>query len=149
VEGWLLAIAVTGAQISDRAGAKVLVIRLLNVFTTLQIMWADSGYDGKPLASWIQRFAGITLQVIKRSDLPGFQVVSRRWVVERTFGWLLRYRRLARDYERRIEHHEAMVYWATIMIMTRRLARYQSGAPPHGRWGAERAASPPQDPQAA
>jgi transposase len=52
VEGWLLAIVVTGAQISDRAGAKVLVIRLLNVFTTLQIMWADSGYDGKPLASW-------------------------------------------------------------------------------------------------
>jgi transposase len=50
-------------------------------------------------------------------------VVSRRWVVERTFGWLLRYRRLVRDYERRIEHHEAMVYWATVMIMTRRLAR--------------------------
>src|ERR1022692_1412339 len=112
VEGWLLSIVVTGAQISDRAGARLLVMRLLNVFTTLQIMWADSGYDGKPLASWIERFAAITLQIIKRSDLPGFQVVSRRWVVERTFGWLLRYRRLVRDYERRIEHHEAMVYWA-------------------------------------
>ncbi len=123
VEGWLLGIVVTGAQISDRAGARLLVMRLLNVFTTLQIMWADSGYDGKPLASWIERFAAITLQIIKRSDLPGFQVVSRRWVVERTFGWLLRYRRLVRDYERRIEHHEAMVYWATVMIMTRRLAR--------------------------
>jgi transposase len=138
VEGWLLGIVVTGAQVSDRAGAKLLVMRLLGVFTTLQVMWADSGYDGRPLATWIQRFAAITVQIIKRSDLPGFQVVSRRWVVERTFGWLLRYRRLARDYERRTEHHEAMVYWATIMIMTRRLARYQAGAPPTGRWGSER-----------
>ena len=138
VEGWLLSIVVTGAQVSDRAGAKLLVIRLLNVFTTLQIMWADSGYDGKPLAAWVKQVAGITLQIIKRSDLPGFQVVSRRWVVERTFGWLLRYRRLARDYERRIEHHEAMVYWATVMIMTRRLARYETGAPPIRRWGGER-----------
>ncbi|MEP7025010.1 MAG: IS5 family transposase [Actinomycetota bacterium] len=145
VEGWLLAIVVTGAQISDRAGARLLVMRLLNAFTTLQIMWAGSGYDGKPLASWIQRFAGISLQIIKRSDLPGFQVVSRRWVVERTFGWLLRYRRLARDYERRAEHHEAMVYWATVMIMTRRLARYETGAPPIRRWGGERR----QDQQAA
>ena len=80
------------------------------------------------------------MQIIKRSDQPGFQEVSRRWVVERTFGWLLRYRRLVRDYERRIEHHEAMVYWATTMIMTRRLARYHSGNPPHRRWGPERAA---------
>jgi transposase len=138
VEGWLLGIVVTGAQISDRAGAKLLVMRLLDVFATLQVMWADSGYDGRPLASWIQRFAAITVQIIKRSDLPGFQVVSRRWVVERTFGWLLRYRRLVRDYERRTEHHEAMVYWATVMIMTRRLARYQAGAPPISRWGGER-----------
>jgi transposase len=150
VEGWLLAIVVTGAQVSDRAGAKLLVIRLLNVFTALQVMWADSGYDGKPLATWIWRCAAISLQIIKRSDLPGFQVVSRRWVVERTFGWLLRYRRLARDYERRTAHHEAMVYWATVMIMTRRLARYQTGAPPITRWGGERGTpSPRQDQQAA
>jgi transposase len=143
-------LAAPGAQVSDRAGAKLLVMRLLNAFTTLQIMWADSGYDGKPLATWIQRFAGISLQIIKRSDLPGFQVVSRRWVVERTFGWLLRYRRLARDHERRIEHHEAMVYWATIMIMTRRLTRYETGASPIGRWGGDRGTPPTgQDQQAA
>jgi transposase len=150
VEGWLLGVVVTGAQISDRAGAKILVMRLLNVFTTLQIMWAGSGYDGKPLASWIQRFAAITVQIIKRSDLPGFQVVSRRWVVERTFGWLLRYRRLVRDYERRIEHHEAMVYWATVMIMTRRLARYETRTPAARRWGGDRGSPlPGQDRQAA
>jgi len=150
VEGWLLAIVVTGAQVSDRAGAKLLVMRLLTAFSTLQIMWADSGYDGQPLASWIQRFAAITVQIIKRSDQPGFQVVSRRWVVERTFGWLLRYRRLVRDYERRVEHHEAIVYWATVMIMIRRLARYETGAPPIGRWGGERGTPlPGQDQQAA
>jgi transposase len=150
VEGWLLAIVVTGAQVSDRAGARLLVTRLLSMFTTLKIMWADSGYDGKPLATWIQQAAGITLQIIKRSDLPGFQVVSRRWVVERTFGWLMRYRRLVRDYERRIDHHEAMVYWATVMIMTRRLARYETGTPPIPRWGGERDTPPPrQDQQAA
>src|ERR1017187_7244102 len=79
-EGWLLSIVVTGAQISDRAGAKLLVVRLLEVFTTLKIMWADSGYDGKPLATRVRQAAGITLQIIKRSDLPGFQVVSRRRV---------------------------------------------------------------------
>src|SRR6266511_1342619 len=66
------------------------------------------------------------------------QIVRRRWVVERTFGWLMRYRRLARDYERLTAHHEAMVYWATIMIMTRRLARYQANQPPQQRWGGDR-----------
>ncbi len=76
------------------------------------------GYDGKPLAAWVNKAAGITLEIIKRSDAPGFRVVARRWVVERTFGWLLRYRRLVRDYERRTEHHEAMVWWATVLIMT-------------------------------
>jgi transposase len=150
VEGWLLSVVVTGAQISDRAGARLLVTRLLGMFTTLQIMWADSGYDGKPLATWVRQAAGITVQIIKRSDLPGFQVVSRRWVVERTFGWLMRYRRLVRDYERRIDHHEAMIYWATVMIMTRRLARYEAGTPPIQRWAGERGTPPPrQDQQAA
>ena len=138
VEGWLLAVVVTAASVSDRAGAKPLIPRLLQAFTTLTLMWADSGYDGAPLAAWVKKAAGITLQIIKRSDAPGFQVVRRRWVIERTFGWLMRYRRLVRDYERRTEHHEAMVYWATVMIMTRRLARYQAGAPPQPRWGGDR-----------
>jgi hypothetical protein len=101
-------------------------------------MWTDSGYDGKPLATWMRQAAGLTLQIIKRSDQPGFQVVSRRWVVERTFGWLMRYRRLARDYERTTAHHEAMIYWSTVLIMTRRLARYKTGTPPIQRWGGDR-----------
>ncbi len=137
-EGWLLALVVTAASVSDRAGAKLLVIRLLDAFGTLKIMWADSGYDGAPLAAWIKAVAGITLEVVRRCDPHAFQVVRRRWVVERTFGWLMRYRRLARDYERLTAHHEAMVYWATILIMTRRLARYQANQPPQQRWGGDR-----------
>ena len=126
-EGWLLALVVTAASVSDKAGAKLLVIRLFNAFSTLQIMWADSGYDGAPLARWVKTAAAITLEVVKRTSPHSFQVVRRRWVIERTFGWLMRYRRLARDYERRTENHEAMVYWATVFIMTRRLARYEAG----------------------
>jgi hypothetical protein len=76
-------------------------------------------------------------------------VLPRRWVVERTFGWLLRHRRLVRDYERRPEHHEAMVLWATVAIMTRQLARTTSGAPPHPRWGRPRAVASTPDQQAA
>ena len=74
-EGWLLALVVTAATVSDRAGVKLLITLLLGVFSTLQIMWGDSGYDGKPLAAWVKETAGITLEVVKRTSpehrLPG------------------------------------------------------------------------------
>ncbi len=138
VEGWPLALAVTAASASDKAGAKLVTARLLLLFATLGIMWADSGYNGKPLREWMGKTAGITLEIVLRSSPHTFQVVKRRWVVERTFGWLMRYRRLARDYERRTEHHEAMVWWATVFIMTKRLARYETGQPNPPRWGGPR-----------
>jgi transposase len=141
VEGFLLAVVVTAANVGDRTGAKLLVIALLNTCTRLKLIWADSGYDGRPLAGWVYAVARITLEVIKRSELHVFQVVPRRWVVERSFGWLLRYRRLVRDYERRPEHHEAMVYWATVAIMTRRLARRSTDPPLQRRWGQPRTAA--------
>jgi len=137
-EGWLLALVVTAASISDKAGAKLLLIKLFDLFSTLKIMWADSGYDGAPLARYARAVAAITVEVVKRTSPHSFQVVRRRWVVERTFGWLMRWRRLVRDYERRTENHEAMVYWATIFIMTRRLARYENQQPPIKRWGQDR-----------
>jgi transposase len=138
VEGFLLAVVVTAANVGDRMGAKLLIITLLNTCTRLKLIWADSGYDGKPLADWVTAVARITLEVIKRTELHVFKVVPRRWVVERSFGWLLRYRRLVRDYERRPEHHEAMVYWATVSIMTRRLARRTTDPPMQRRWGQPR-----------
>ena len=67
-EGWLLALVVTAASVSDKAGAKLLVIRLFDAFSTLQIMWADSGYDGAPLARWVKTVAAITLEVVKRTS---------------------------------------------------------------------------------
>jgi transposase len=138
VEGWLLAMVVTAASVSDKAGLKLLVIKLFNAVGTLQIMWVDSGYGGAPIAAFVKAAAAITLEVVQRTSPHSFQVVRRRWVIERTFGWLMRYRRLARDYERRTDHHEAMVYWATVLIMTKRLARYQTGQPLPTRWGGER-----------
>jgi transposase len=137
-EGWLLALVVTAASISDKAGAKLLIVRLFNAFSTLKIMWADSGYDGAPLARYAQAAAAITVEVVKRTSPHSFQVLRRRWVIERTFGWLMRYRRLARDYERTTANSEAMIYWATVIIMTRRLARYETGTAPEPRWGGER-----------
>jgi transposase len=137
-EGWLLALVVTAASVSDKAGAKLLLIKLFDLFSTLKIMWADSGYDGAPLARYANAVAAITVEVVKRTSPHSFQVVRRRWVVERTFGWLMRWRRLVRDYERRTENHEAMIYWATIFIMTRRLARYETGKPAQPRWGGQR-----------
>jgi transposase len=144
VEGFLLAVVVTAASVGDRMGAKLLVIALLNTCTRLKLIWADSGYDGNPLAQWVRAVAHITVEVIKRTELHVFKVVPRRWVVERTFGWLMRYRRLCRDYERRTEHHEAMVYWATVLIMTRRLARIENPTlpQPRQRWGQPRPARP-------
>jgi len=146
-EGWLLALVVTAASVSDKAGAKVLLIKLFNAFSTLKIMWADSGYDGAPLARYARAAAGITVEVVKRTAPHSFQVLRRRWVIERTFGWLMRYRRLVRDYERTTANSEAMVYWATVIIMTRRLARYENGQPPARRWGGDR--KPPDPPEQA
>jgi len=137
-EGWLLAVVVTAASVSDKAGAKLLADRLAVLFTGLRLMWADACYDGKPLREFMLAAAGITIEIVKRPSPHSFQVIRRRWVVERTFGWLMRYRRLARDYERRTEHHEAMVWWATVFIMTKRLARYETGQVPPPRWGGER-----------
>ena len=137
-EGWLLALAVTPASASDKAGARLVTARLIVLLATLKVMWADTGYNAAPLRDWMRGTAGITLEIVARTSPHSFQVLKRRWVVERTFGWLMRYRRLARDYERRPEHHEAMVYWATVFIMARRLTRYETGQPPLPRWEGER-----------
>jgi transposase len=137
-EGWLLGLVVTAASVSDKAGAKILLIKLFDAFTTLQILWADSGCNGKPFATFARTVAAITVEVVTRTSPHSFQVVRRRWVVERTFGWLMRWRRLVRDYERRTASAEAMIWWATVFIMTRRLSRYQNSQPPIRRWGGDR-----------
>jgi transposase len=110
--GLLLTVLVTAASVQDRDGEFRLLALLRERFFTITLVWADDGYAGRLVSGACQVLA-LTLTIIKRSDdTTGFAVLPRRWVVERTFGWLLRYRRLLRDYERRPEHHEAMVLWA-------------------------------------
>jgi putative transposase len=95
-EGWPLALAVTAASVSDKAGARLVTRRLIALLAIMKLMWADAGYNGKPLRDWMMTTAGITLEIVARTSPHSFQVLKRRWVVERTFGWLMRYRRLAR-----------------------------------------------------
>ncbi len=111
-------------------------------FSAITLVWADGGYAGR-LVTWAAAALRLTVTIVKRTDdTRGFVLLPRRWVVERTFGWLMRHRRLVRDYERLPEHHEAMVLWATVMIMVRQLERQATGAPPQPRWGSQRTARP-------
>ena len=121
--GLLLAVVVTVASIQDRDGACRLLAQLRARFSTITLVWADGGYSGR-LVLWAKTVLSLGIQVVKRTDdTTGFVVIPRRWVVERTFGWITKHRRCVRDYETLPENHEAMVYIAMIMTMSRRLAR--------------------------
>ena len=120
--GLLLLIVVHPASIQDRDGAKSVLEKVPGSLTRLARIWADGAYAGE-LVHWVKTTCRCVLEIVKRSDkLKGFQVLPRRWVVERTFGWLNRYRRLAKDYERLPESSEAMVHIAMIRLMLTRLA---------------------------
>jgi transposase len=121
--GLLLAVVVTVAGLQDRDAAHRLLTTLRARFATITLIWADGGYAGR-LVRWATQVLDFGVQIVKRSDdLAGFRVLPRRWVVERTFGWISKHRRCVRDYETRPDHHEAMVHLAMIKTMSRRLAR--------------------------
>ncbi len=123
--GLLLTVVVHAASIQDRDGAKLVLVQVPERFPRLALIWADGGYAGQ-LVSWVKENCQRVLEIVKRSDKhKGFEVLPHRWVVERTFGWFNRYRRLAKDYERSIESSEAMLYIAMIRLMLARLARKQ------------------------
>lgn len=123
-----MAVVVHAANIQDRDGAKLLFEKARGCFPHLKLIWADGGYAGQ-LIEWLGSFCGWTLQIVKRCDkLVGFHVLPRRWVVERTFGWLGRYRRLSKDYEYLTESSEAMIYIAMIQLMLRRKTRAADAA---------------------
>ena len=124
--GLLLIVIVHTANIQDRDGAKLVLEQVKGKFSRLELIWADAGYSGK-LVDWVNSVCGWMLGIVKRSDdVKGFQVLPRRWVVERTFGWLGRYRRLSKDYEGLTESSQAFVYAAMIHIMIRRPGRIKS-----------------------
>ena len=121
--GLLLLVVVHAANIQDRDGAKLVFEKARRLCPRLRLIWADGGYAGQ-LVTWVQAVCSWVLQIIKRNDdVKGFQLLPRRWVVERTFGWIGRNRRLSKDYERRTETSEAMIYWAMTRLMVQRLAR--------------------------
>jgi len=122
--GLMLGILVTPADTTERDGAQSLLQRTLGVFTWLRLLWVDGGYSGPVFAEWVRNLrAKLEVKVVKRSDdAKGFQVLPRRWVVERTFAWLMRHRRLVRDYETTETSAEAWAYIAMIRIQLRRLA---------------------------
>ena len=119
----MLAVAVHTAGVQDRDGARLALLRLAGKFPRLQRIWADGAYAGK-LVSWAGNVGGWTLELVRRpAHRNTFEVIPRRWVVERTFAWLGRYRRLSKDYEELPQTTEAWIYAAMTGLMLRRLAQ--------------------------
>ncbi len=124
--GLILTVVVTAANVQDRDGAKSLLEVLRHQFFRLRLIWADGAYAGDLLAwVWALRpWRKVRLEIVKRpKGVKGFQRLPWRWIVERTFGWLGRYRRLSKDYEYLTQTSEAMIRVAMIHLMVRRLAR--------------------------
>ncbi|EFL32193.1 Tn5741 family transposase [Streptomyces viridochromogenes DSM 40736] len=122
--GLLLAVLVTPASTTDRDAARILLPTARKQRRRLSRIWADGGYRGH-LQDWAAQRLGLVLDVVRRSDdVQGFQVLARRWVVERSFAWFLRSRRLVRDYERRTDTSEAVILWSMTTLMSRRLAAH-------------------------
>jgi putative transposase len=127
--GFLLTVVVTAANVPDRDGAKPLLEGLRHQFSRLRRIWADGAYTGELLAwVWALRpWRKVRLEIVRRpKGVKGFQLLPWRWIVERTFGWLGRYRRLSKDYEYLTQTSEAMIRVAMIHLMVRRLARLTS-----------------------
>jgi putative transposase len=117
----LIIVKVLAANIQDRDGATLLLEEVKERMPRLYLIWADGGYRGK-LIKWVTTTCLWLLQVVKRNDdVKGWVVLPRRWVVERTFAWLGRNRRLSKDYERFCETSEAWIYTAMIHLMLKRL----------------------------
>jgi len=123
--GLMVGLVVQGADVQDRDGAPEVLKSIRARWPWLRHVFADGGYAGPKLKDAMSCFGDWTIEIIKRSDTAkGFEVLPRRWVVERTFAWLGRCRRLSKDWEKSIASAEAWVFIAHIRLLTRRLARY-------------------------
>jgi transposase len=121
--GLLITVTVCAASVQDRDGAKGALLGLYLTSPTCRFVFADAAFAGR-LLGWAADTLRTTVSVVRKpTDQKGFAVLPRRWVVERTLAWLTGHRRLARDYERHTSTSEAMIRWAAIGLMTRRLAR--------------------------
>ncbi|GHO72478.1 hypothetical protein KSD_02490 [Ktedonobacter sp. SOSP1-85] len=141
-QGFLLAVKVLAANIADVTGARLFLEGLAQRFPRLSHLFADHGYDGEPFEQWLGEHLGWEIEIVPqqeheaqtqwmlvngqpiqiRTPKGGFQVQRKRWIVERTFGWLIRFRRLARDYEGLPSSSEAFIQIASIRLFLTRLA---------------------------
>jgi putative transposase len=119
--GLLAAAVVHAADVQDRDGAKLALAKARERCPRLRRLWADGNYAGQ-LVDWVREQCGWVLEIIKRpAEAQGFQVLPKRWIVERTLAWLGRYRRLSKDYEATTASSEAWILIAMIHLMVRRL----------------------------
>ena len=151
-EGLVLKAKVHSAKVPDQDGIKLLLKGVRNRLARLSHLWVDAGYQGRRGKDWVEKVLGLSVEVVHRTPKPtldkvamtwaeewskegwkidwhkllprrGFEVLPRRWVVERTFAWLSQNRRMSKDYERLCASAEAFVYVAMTRLMIRRLAR--------------------------
>ncbi len=122
-QGLLIGVLVTQANASERLGAIVVLNEARDKLSKLEVIWVDQGYSGKNFANAVQKVCGerVRVEVIERTTKT-FEKLPKRWIVERTFGWLNRFRRLSSYYEVYSEVSEAMIYGSLICLMVKRLA---------------------------
>ena len=120
--GLVLAIIVVSANVGERAGAELLCEELKGKWERLTKILADQGFDGQDFIARIYKAFGWVLEIVaKVAGVGGFQVLPKRWIVERTFGWFSFHRRLSKAYEVKTEHSADFVRWAQIRLMSRQL----------------------------
>jgi putative transposase len=122
--GLPLSVYVTSADVQDRGGTRCLLAGLKPFVPRLKKIWADGAYTGEKLAGWLEEQGGWELEIVERDrEARDFEVLPKRWIVERTFSWLIRNRRLSKDYERLVQTSETFMEVAMIRLLLRRLAR--------------------------
>ena len=127
--GLMVGLVVHSAGVQDRDGAVSVLLSIRSGFPWLRHVFADGGYAGPKLRGALAKIGDWNLQIVKRSDIAkGFELLPRRWVVERTFAWLGRCRRLAKDWEKSIASAQAWIFIAHIRVLTRRIARHCNGS---------------------
>lgn len=117
-----MAVIVTEANFPERLGGAVVVMEAAQATDNLVLIWVDQGFSGENFARVIQQLCDVKVDVVYRTE-PGFKVLPKRWIVERTFGWWNHYRRLSKDYELLPEMSESMIYTVMIRLMLKRLAK--------------------------
>jgi putative transposase len=122
--GYLIVVLVHAANIYDGHAARQVLTALFSIVDSVKKIWADGGYRGAEFIQWVKEQFDCVLEVVeKKKTGEGFQVLSRRWVVERTFAWLGRFRRLSKDYERKPTSSAGHVYIASSRLMLRRICK--------------------------